>query len=162
MYNISVDNSPVKLKNNAMYYLIDALYINNIRERMSLLTEENIDSQIRGKIFPYTDTPFAKYYSKSEKFEISAIKDITRSNIADDSCFSLDTGFLMFINESCFLQFVKTFTYDDLVDSLSDIIDFSYWDNMTKNYDYDDIALIISEGENSKYEFKGGGSYKIT
>jgi hypothetical protein len=161
MYNISLDSEPIKLKSNTVYYLIDGLYIDNINEGLPLLDSNDIDTEIRRKLFPYTDDPFAKFRSLSNEFSLSQIKDADQTEPVDNTFFGSDTGLILIINELVFFQFIKQFNYGDLVDSDKDIIDYKYWENITMGYEFEDVGLIISAGEKSPFDFKGSGGYKV-
>ena len=60
--NISANAENVFLEADSQYYLIDALYADNIRT--ARLTQENFENNIKEKIFPYTETPYLKLYTR--------------------------------------------------------------------------------------------------
>ncbi len=165
MRNISLNNESIRLKSNKKYIVIDALYIDNIRQIPFICDIDNNSLEIlRTEVFPYTDTPFAEFNSCSEIFKIEQIKKINYHNInvKDNSIFSTDTGLIIFINKEIFSSFIKNFSYEDLVNSDLEIIDINYWDLITNDLDLDDVGLILSSGLNYGVDFSGSGTYKVT
>jgi hypothetical protein len=164
MKNISIENEPIELKIGVTYIVIDGLYINDIKEELENLEVDQLINDIREKVFQYTKTPFAEYTAHDKVFEVSQLKktDYQEVQTADKSIFSTDTGLVVFLNEKRLLPFVKKFDYETLVDSLDEVINISYWESITADYDEDDIALVLSPGIDSGVEFEGSGTYKIS
>ena len=76
MMNISLNKEPIKVNRNVEYIVIDALYIDDIKEKLLELRKDNIISEIKEKIFPYTDTPFAEYIPKNNEVNLNQIKKV--------------------------------------------------------------------------------------
>ena len=113
-------------------------------------------------MFPYTDTPFAEYVPLDYIFTLSQIIKLNYEDVAEDdlSVFSTDTGLILFGSKDVFWNFIKEYSYDDLVNSGLELLNFPYWTELTSRYNYRDIALLTSFEEN-KYDFDGSGTYKI-
>ncbi|WP_316822893.1 hypothetical protein [Pedobacter gandavensis] len=125
MENISLNNEPLRLRTGTTYIIIDALYLNDIKECIQNIdTSSGIIASIKSISFPYMDTPFAMYLAKESLFDVSKIKKVHYSDIdvRDPSFFSTDTALMVFINETLLLQFVDAFDYNELVDSADALI----------------------------------------
>jgi hypothetical protein len=113
MDNISLNKEPIELITGAKYIVIDALYIDDIKQRMAALNSDNILVEIRQKIFPYTDTPFAEYIPLKSTFTLDQIKkvDFDTIKLGDYSILSTDSSVLIFINEELLQDFASKFEY---------------------------------------------------
>ncbi|MGN7787294.1 hypothetical protein ACTJIJ_22360 [Niabella sp. 22666] len=162
--NISLDKEPIKLKNGLKYIVIDALYINDVKQMLSTLNGNNIISEMRSKVFPYTDTAFAEYTPVKDSFTLNQIKKVDYDQIesSDTSILSSDSGALIFINEKIFLDFISEYNYNELVNTEIDLINTRYWSSLVSSFNLFDVAVIVSPGINSGVEFDGSGSYRIT
>lgn len=163
MNNISLNKETLELRRGIQYIVVDALYINDIKEEISNLSSENIVSEIRNKVFPYTDTPFAEYIPTESIFNLEQIKKVDYNQIKtiDKSVLSTDSGVLIFIAEKLFENFVLKFDYGDLVNSSTNLINIDYWNSITSDYILSDVAILVSPGIDVGVEFDGGGTYKI-
>ena len=165
MNNISLRKEQIQLKLGVKYIVIDGLYINDIKSELDKLDINNLENDIREKIFIYTKTPFAEYTAESPFFNINKLKSIKDDKLENGNkgklMLSTDTGLLIFINKNFFFDFIKIFDYDDLVDSLIEPINISYWEFITKQFELADIGLILSPGINSNIDFIGSGTYLI-
>lgn len=161
--NISLSKENIELKCGVKYIVMDALYINDIREVLSNLDTTKIFDEISNKVFPYTANPFAVYIPVESSFSVYQIEKVDDDQIIDGDTSSLDTdcAVLIFINEKIFLDFVPRFDYDELVDSDHELLNMPYWDNIADNYDENDLAIIVSPGIGSGADFDGSGSYRI-
>ena len=65
MKNLSINDESLELCINKLYYLIDALYLNDIKTAV-LLNNVSI-KDIRKQVFPYTDTPFALFKTRKKR-----------------------------------------------------------------------------------------------
>lgn len=161
MINISTNSEQLELNKGKMYIVIDALYLNEIKVKL----HEAFDSwkQVRQKVFPYTDTPFAEYVPLDSIFTLPQIIKLNYQDVVqkDLSVFSTDTGLILFVSKDVFWDVIKEYSYDDLVNSELELLNFQYWTELTSRYNYRDIALLTSF-EESKYDFDGSGTYKIT
>lgn len=162
--NISINKEPIKVKNNIEYIVIDALYVDDIREKLSELEKDDIIKEIKNKVFPYTDTPFAQYIPKNNAVGIEQIKR-TNNILSEDriipNIFSVDTGLLIFINRNKIINFVSKFSYNELINSKTEVLNTDYWKVITSDYSYEDIAVILSPGIDSGVDFEGSGTYYI-
>lgn len=162
--NISINKEPIKVKNNIEYIVIDALYVDDIREKLSELEKDDIIKEIKNKVFPYTDTPFAQYIPKNNAVGIEQIKR-TNNILSEDriipNIFSVDTGLLIFINRNKIINFVSKFSYNELINSKTEVLNTDYWKVITSDYSYEDIAVILSPGIDSGIDFQGSGTYYI-
>ena len=162
--NISLNKEPIKVNRNVEYIVIDALYIDDIKEKLLELRKDNIISEIKEKIFPYTDTPFAEYIPKNNEVNLNQIKKveiISYEEMMSTNTFSVDSGILIFINKKNLINFISDFSYNELINSITDILNINYWKDITNNYLYEDIAMILSPGVESGVDFDGSGIYKI-
>lgn len=162
--NISINKEPIKVKNNIEYIVIDALYVDDIRGKLSELEKDDIIKEIKNKVFPYTDTPFAQYIPKNNAVGIEQIKR-TNNILSEDriipNIFSVDTGLLIFINRNKIINFVSKFSYNELINSKTEVLNTDYWKVITSDYSYEDIAVILSPGIDSGVDFEGSGTYYI-
>lgn len=163
MKNISFNKEPIQLKCGIKYIIIDAIYLKDIRKEISNLNIDDIFNEIRNKVFPYTDTPFATYIPRKATFTLGQIKKIDYDQIidGDKSILSTDSGVLVFINEKILKDFVLKFDYDEFVNSEIELINIAYWNFIVDSYNLLDIAFVVSPGINSGVDFDGSGSYKI-
>lgn len=164
MQNYSPNGRPVELIANEYYYVIDSLYLTNISKAWSTLDADNIEEEIRIKVFPYMSSPFGKFLA-SKKFEISRFnkseREVTPEERLSES-FSSDTGLVVFIRESRFKEIASDFDYDELTDADSnDLVNKKYWESVTKRVSANEIALALAPGIGSGFEFDGGGFYEI-
>jgi hypothetical protein len=163
MKNFSTNKEAINLKSGTKYIVIDALYINDIRQELSNIREKFKIDEIRSKVFPYTNTPFAKYTPLMDTFTLPQIRKVDFARIDDEekSVLSTDSGVLIFIAENVFSDFVSKFDYYELVNSEIDLLNTDYWRTMVKNYNMTDVALVVAPGIGSGVDFEGSGTYRI-
>lgn len=167
MKNLSLDNEPILLTKNKNYIAIDALYIKEIKENFAVIDFENFKADIREKVFafPYTDIPFAEFKANESTFTINSIKKVNYENLVDNKkvALSVDSGIILIIAECIFIDFIvkSNFDFCKLVDTENEVINSEYWGDITSLFPFDAIALISSSGDESNYDFKGSGTYKI-
>lgn len=161
MKNISSNNEPLELEISKQYYIIDALYLTEIKNEY--LKTNILPKDIRNELFPYTDTPFALYRPDESTFYISQIIKVDYDEVilGDFSFFSTDTGLIVFIAEDILLEFLKDFNYEDLVNLDNELINEKYWAEVSSNFKLTDIGLILADID-SENDFDGSGTYKIT
>jgi len=159
MANISFHNENIVLYKHKRYWVIDASYLNSIKEEISSLDFAHLEDEIRSKIFPYTDYPYAKFTPDKEIFEIKKIKKIDNSNIGiqNDAAFSIDSSIIIMVENSIFLDLIPKYDYYQLTDSF-DEINISYWNNLIEQFGEYSLGLILATGNN---DFDGGGIYII-
>jgi hypothetical protein len=135
---------------------------NNMSDLEKLDIREML-SKIRKDIFPYTDLPFAEYYSNDVLFSIEKIKriDYYEAIKTYQKAFSTDTGLIVFLNINILKDFVIAFDYDSLIDHHIEDINLKYWDSISEKFEINDLALIYSVEENDNIEFSGGGGVYI-
>lgn len=158
---LSVNNESLELSIDKQYYVIDALYISEIKNEF--LKANTLPKDIRNEVFPYTDTPFAVYKPDSTIFYINQIIKVDYDDVVleDLSFFSTDTGLIVFISESILIEFLKDFDYEDLVDSKNELINERYWKQIVSKFKLVDIGLVLADSD-SENGFDGSGTYKIT
>lgn len=161
MKNISINNETLELSLGKSYYIIDALYLNDIKKE--LLNNNLKVDDIRDQIFPYTDTPFAQYTALKKIFSLNQIKKVDYDEVilGDFSFFSTDTGLIVFINEKILIDFIKSYDYENLVDSEDEFINENYWKELASKFDLTDLGLILASID-LENDFEGSGTYKIT
>jgi len=164
MENISLNKKPIQLISGVKYIVIDALYIEDIKKEIPALNSDNILVEIRKKIFPYTDTPFAEYVPLKSTFTLNQIKKVGYNIIkpGDYSALSTDSSVLIFANEEIFLDFVSKFEYHELVNSSVQLLNTNYWYSITAHYSMCDTAIIVAPDVNADVDFDGSGTYRIT
>lgn len=160
MKNISINNEPLKLDIGQKYYIIDALYLSDIKD--AVLETNVLSTDIRTEVFPFTNTPFAQYKSSKNIFFVSQIIKIDYDDVTVDdfSFFSTDTGLIIFVLEDILMDFLQVFSYGDLVNSENELVNQKYWEELTSKFNVTDIGLIMAS-INSETDFDGSGTYKI-
>jgi hypothetical protein len=161
--NISIKQEPISLGLNKLYFVIDALYLNDIKAEIKNLDVTDLINEIKKKVFPYTDTPFALYKTLKNEFKINNIKKVENEDLIKDKTllFSSDTGLIIFIEVSVLNKFIELYDYDLLVNSDIEALNIDYWHKIVLGYDYESLALILSTGVNSGIEFEGSGLYQL-
>jgi len=163
MFNLSLDAEPLQLKLGITYMIIDALYINEIKNNYSKIEENNLVESIRKKIFPYTEIPFTLFKADQTIFEISRIKK--RKKIfwiyKIQYCLSTDTGVLIFLNILILKNLILSFDYEELVDTPISSINIAYWSNLVSKFNELELGLILAPGLNSGFDFEGSGKYYV-
>lgn len=165
MKHISLQGEDIALGINKTYVVIDALYLDDIKHEIDSLNITNLVGEIREKVFPFIDIPFAMVMMKDANlFPVQNIQQIDYNSISDSdkrTCLASDTGLLVFIDENLIYEFTKNFSYDDLVDSAIDPININYWNDIISSFDQSTLGLVLAPGIDSGYEFEGSGTYKI-
>jgi len=160
MKNISSNNEPLEVSIGKQYYVIDALYLTDIKSEF--LKANILPKDIRNEVFPYTDSPFALYKPNENNFYISQIIKVDYDEVVleDFSFFSADTGLIVFILEDILVEFLKAFNYEDLVDSKNELINEKYWKQLVSKFKLEDIGLVLADSD-LENDFDGSGTYKI-
>ena len=167
MANISLKGEDILLEGGKSYFVIDALYLNDIKEKLPILDKFNVEQDIRKKAFPFpnTETPLASLSipaGSSEIFRLGLSKIKTGKNDKDPSTsFSSDTGLIVFIEKSRLLDFSRDFDYNQLVEAVVGPINISYWTEIENKFGFLNCALILSPGMNKGFDFDGSGLYRI-
>ncbi|HYD90648.1 MAG TPA: hypothetical protein VEA37_04070 [Flavobacterium sp.] len=162
MRNVSTKGEDIKLISDKCYYVIDALYLNNIKSEIDDLDMRFLDKDVEEKVFPYTEAPFAKITGRG-LFQVKNIKKIKYEDINpnDKNYFSSDTGLIIFVTEESFLAFLEGYDFNSLVDTIAEDINLNYWDGIASKFSQNALGLILAPGIDSEYEFEGSGIYKI-
>jgi hypothetical protein len=160
MKNLSINSESIEVIVDKLYYIIDALYLNDIKNAVLLNHVSIVD--IRKEVFPYTDTPFAEFKTKNNIFSVNRIKKVDYEAVVteDYSFFSTDTGLILLISEDIFIEFLNDYNYDLLVNSDYELINENYWKSITSKFNVEDVGLILSSS-NSENDFDGSGTYRI-
>lgn len=160
MKNISKNNESLELSIGKQYYIIDALYVTDIKNEF--LKANILPKDIRNEVFPFTDTPFALYKANSNIFSINQIKKVDYDEVvsAELSFFSTDTGLIVFLREDLLVDFLKEFNYDDLVNTEDELINEKYWEELVSNFESTDFGLVLADMD-SNNDFDGSGTYKV-
>jgi hypothetical protein len=160
--NISLNKEDIQL-NVGRYLVVDALYLNEIKEYFKINKVLNSIDDIRKLVFPYTNSPFAEYNSENAVFCIIQIKkiDVEKVDICEKKCFSVDSGLILFLQDSVLYDFLYKYDFEELVESNSEIINMKYWESLVASFDFKSIAAIVSPGIDSGFEFDGSGIYCI-
>lgn len=164
MENISLNGEVLNLTDGQTYYIIDALYLNDISKDIEGASKQIDDNYIIKEFFPFTIAPFCKIILDKSIFKIDRIKkanDEDEQTLGKYKCFSSDTGLILFIKESIFLSVASKFDYEELVDHPIDPINIEYWKSLTNGLKAEDIGLVLAPGIDSGYDFEGGGFYEI-
>ena len=163
MRNISLNKEQIILNAGKKYYVMDALYLDDIKNFPEDLDKNDLANEIKKKVFLYTKTPFAIYETNKGNFRIDMIHKVNYKEIEhfDDSYFSTDTGLLILFNECILIDLLKLYEYDKLVDSITSPINEEYWDYLSSHFTTNDVALMLAPGINSGVDFSGSGTYQI-
>jgi len=158
MKNLSLNNEPLELNPGKSYFVIDALYLQEIKNELDGKDIRNI----RHEIFPYTETPYAELVFNRTTFLINQIKKVEYDEVIPDdySFFSTDTGLIIFICEDILIKFLERYDFNDLVNSNDETININYWEDLASVFETADLGIILSyiKPEN---DFDGSGTYKI-
>lgn len=163
--NISINGESILLDSANCYYIIDALYLNSIREELTAIKPESIEEEIREKVFPHSDAPFAiadfiQSSSKLEVIDVHRIRKVSDEQLSS-RCFATDTGLIIFCNKSIFLDFLQIFNYYDLVNAMNGPINTSYWQTLVSRFEDYSCGLVLSPGINKGFDFDGSGLYEF-
>jgi hypothetical protein len=167
MVNMSLHGEDISIEVGKSYYVIDALYLQNIKEELpNISTSHDIEAEIKSKIFPYTEAPFAIiFFSNSgdllARIKISQIKKGDEENINAGS-FSTDTGLIIMIERSIFLEFINLYDYNKLVEGDIELLNKDYWEQLQKNFGAHQCGVILAPRTRSEFDFDGSGLYEIT
>lgn len=163
--NISENGTNLELRKGFKYLIIDALYLEEIKENLNIQKNLNFDElkkQIKEKVFPFNDTPFAEFYMKENQFRIETIKKMNNNNkISLEKQFSSDTGLVLLFTVSNFRFVLENFDYEKFTDSQLTLVNHNYWSNLIGVLEENTIGTIIAPGVNSGYDFEGGGTYCV-
>jgi len=163
--NISLKGEDVYLNSASCYYIIDALYLNTIKEEINSINVDFIEAEIKEKIFPYLNAPFAivNFLQSNTELEVIGVHRIKK--VSDEQlnsyCFATDTGLVIFCEKSMFAAFVQAFSYYDLIDVMNGPINTSYWQAVVSPFGSYNCALILSPGINKGFDFDGSGLYEF-
>ena len=163
MGNISINMEVVDINEGETYFVIDALYLNTIKPEIGQIAANRMEEDLRQKVFPYNDIPFAKFKALEDSFSVNQIRSIAYDKIekGDLSVFSTDTGLILLIHEHILMDVVKECDYGTLVDSTTGPVNLDYWNRLAGQFNKGDMALILSPGLGFAVDFSGSGSYRI-
>ncbi len=168
MSNISINGESLKLHSGKQYFLIDALYIDNIRQLIPGVDNSNLEHKILAEALPYAGCPYAKFYSGSNFFDIKRIKKISHDDAiaGDRSFFVSDTGVFVLVQHEVMIEFAEVFSFGDLFDFRNssngiDLFDKKYWDNIEAKFQFGEIGLIIPNEDINDDGYGGGGTFRV-
>jgi hypothetical protein len=164
MKNASLNCEDFFLNTDGRFLVIDALYLQDIKKKLSVLNKTNFLDEVRTKVFPYTKAPFALFKPLIQEFSVSNIHKVKGGYLAEDNeaFFSCDSGLIIFIKEDILLQFLDEYDYDELVNnSLSGNINTEFWSKLISFFKYKDLALVLSPGIEAGIDFEGSGLYSV-
>lgn len=163
MANTSLNGEDVLLQKSRTYLVIDALYLDRIKEEIPELNRTQWETELKEKVFPYMESPFGIIElvagEGQEIIKIANIKQVDDADV-DSKCFSTDTGLIIILDKSILLDIVKQFEYDKLVDDHGEI-DVAYWSELEIKYADYCLALIMTPGVNKGFDFTGSGIYRL-
>ncbi|WDF70451.1 hypothetical protein PQ465_08755 [Sphingobacterium oryzagri] len=166
MTNIScINNDHIRLDKDLEYFVIDALYLAEIKEHIDNLKnlgQHEMIEKIRNDIFPYTDLPYALVNGLDREWNVERIEKINYSDdlVNDNNAFAVDTGLIIFLNVNILLEFAEKFDFDLLVDHPINDVNIEYWKNITTPFKIEDVALVCSSQSENGLVFDGG-TYRI-
>lgn len=167
--NTSFFGEPIQLAKGFFYFVIDALYLNDVVLKSHKVDKENLEHSIRTDVFsfPNTDIPLAKFFTIETTFhpnQLVRIKSNEVTKFKKTLLLDSDTGLLLFIHQDVFLDLILNsgYDYDNLFSSRTGEFDLSYWSSLTAKYDASYLAIIepVMKLENSTY-MGGGGTFLI-
>ncbi|MBC7851543.1 MAG: hypothetical protein H7Y31_17495 [Chitinophagaceae bacterium] len=164
MVNISLSGEDIFLLTNRNYYVIDALYVDKLRERHSEIDWTNAENSIRNTIFPFSDAPFAIIsFQQTNRnicaFPLNKIKKNPGDKI-DEKSFSTDTGLILFIAQLILRDFIAHFNYAIFVEDIEGL-GVQKWARIQRRYGDNECAAILSQGVYGNSEFDGSGMFRI-
>lgn len=169
MRNVSLHSERITLNPGSRYFVIDTLYVNDLARED--LPSVGPDAFIRDRVFsyPHAQTMFVliDIRERSEELVVhvgdilSVTDEVAEANV--DSCFVTDTGLIVFVREENLSDLVSALDFYELVDTngAHETVDLEYWDRIAGRYHLNDLALMVSPGLDSGYEFVGSGLYMI-
>ena len=145
------------------YLVIDALYTNDLSQKLDSLKSENWYEDARKQIFPYVAAPFAVYVADSEFFTLDQIQSINYSKdlSPDKTVFVSDTDTVLFLDIRFLIEFLENFDYNELTDSLTDLFNVEYWNTLYLAYPPGAVGLLYSNAPESAVGLNGSGVYRI-
>ena len=166
MRNISLNGEDLTLGIGKGYIVIDVLYLEDLNGAIITDYENLLNNPDVEKVFPYIGhlNAYLKFDNDKDEYmniHITSIKKSTFENnlFARSKSFPTDTGLIMCIHEKVFEDILKIFSYDKLLDSLTEIINLEYWDELVNSYPRFDLGLISAPGIDSGFDFDGSGFY---
>lgn len=163
MNNVSLNGQSINLLKGAEYIVIDALYINDIKEEKNRHDDKLTIDELKPCAFPHTDIPYGEFTAKDEIFKVNQIK-IFKFDIGKflhKGVFTVDSGVIILINKKIFLDVVTKFDYFELVDSEIDLLNINFWERISLDYPLNYLAIIVAPGISSGFEFVGSGTYSV-
>lgn len=169
MASIDDYRNEVILKTAVTYFVMDALLLNDLKSNIDVLDKENYKEEIEIRLFPYCYFPFLtlKISSQESKVKLysNQIRGVEEKEIpmlsSEDHPFTSETGILIFIVENKLTKFLKLFDYDLLVNSDTDILNWEFWNAIVKEFEENEIEMLLASDAKGENEFCGDGVYKI-
>lgn len=162
MNNISLNKEPINLCIGRHYIVMDAMYLNEVKEYLEVLTDNNLLERLK-KIFPYNKIPFARILPSKGILHIEDIKEVDYDHIIDyEHCFATDSALILLICQDKVISFLSQYNYYDLIDKIYESNNNEVWKNLQLNFLPGEIALVGAPGVNSGCDFIGSGTYMFT
>jgi hypothetical protein len=163
LYNFSTNGEPIRIEAGVKYIVIDALYLNDIKEKELEINTIDYWQKVKNELFPYTDFPFAEIVFTTDTLHINQIKKIDYEEFAEDpNLFSTDTGLILVLKDEILDSFLKKYDYEKLVDCMgSDFVNLAYLQTVADNFNLTDLAIIAAPGIDTDFDFDGSGTYSV-
>lgn len=164
MNTISTNGEPIRIEAGARYIIIDAMYLNDIKEKELDINTIDYWQKEKNDLFPYTDFPFAEIVFTTDTLHINQIKKIDYEEFAEDpNLFSTDTGLILILKDEILDSFLKLYDYEKLVDCMgADLLTSAYLQTVAGNFNLTDLAIIMAPGIDTGFDFDGSGTYSIS
>lgn len=161
--NLSLKGENIELTGKSDYYIIDALYLNDVKENLDYINTRNLEQELKEKVFPFTVCPIGRISTSDHSISISIdkIKQISEAQVSSSS-FTSDSGLILLIRTDVFFKFLAIYNFDTLTEGLNDPVNIFYWNNVITQFPEKSCALILAPGINSGFEFVGSGLYSLT
>lgn len=163
MNNISTNGEPIRIEAGVRYIIIDAMYLNDIKEKELDINSVDYWQNAKDDLFPYTDSPFAVTVFTTDTLHINQIKKNDNEEFAEDpSLFSTDTGLILILKDEILHSFIKIYDYEKLVDCMvADFLNAAYLQTLAGNFNLTDFAIVMAPGIDTGFDLDGSGIYSI-
>ncbi len=164
IYNVSEGEKLIYVNPGQLYYIMDAGYFNEIRVELKQINLDDFEHEIKQKVFPYCDAPFARFIAKSNTISVANIQYIDFEEVIpqdDDIVFDTDIAILLVLSKSAFMDLVRSFDIDMLLSSIDDDPLNLYIKSIIDKYNANEVAIILCPGLDNGFDFVGSGTYRL-